>query len=88
MEGEVRLLPQTQEKRGSEDDFKELGGELRALQRSYPDFKEAAKAGMQDKLKDLVRELEAKGIKINWTARHGRAERGAVPMPFLSRCSA
>ncbi|HZU96638.1 MAG TPA: hypothetical protein VFF73_08110, partial [Planctomycetota bacterium] len=49
--------------RGEEKDYKELGVAIRSLERKYPDFKEAAKAGMQEKLAKLKRDLEAKGIK-------------------------
>ncbi len=51
------------DKRGEDKDFKELGTAIKALERKFPEFKEAAKAGMQEKFKKLKADLEAKGIK-------------------------
>ena len=51
------------EARGEANDFKELGVAIKALERKNPDFKEAAKHGMQEKFQKLKTELDAKGIK-------------------------
>lgn len=56
-------LYNTLQKRGDEKDFKELGTAIKALERKYPDFKDAAKGGMQEKFQKLRSDLEAKGIK-------------------------
>ncbi|MEZ0228369.1 MAG: tol-pal system YbgF family protein, partial [Planctomycetota bacterium] len=53
----------TLDKRGEDKDFKELGTAMKALERKFPDFKDAAKAGMQPKFQKLKADLEAKGIK-------------------------
>jgi tetratricopeptide (TPR) repeat protein len=49
--------------RGESNDYKELTTAMHALERKYPDFKAAAKHGMQEKLQALKAALEAKGIK-------------------------
>ena len=49
------------DKRGEANDYKELGVAMRSLERKYPDFKEAAACGMQDKLQKLKRDLESSG---------------------------
>jgi hypothetical protein len=51
------------EGRGEANDFKELGVAIKALERKYPDFKDAGKHGMQEKFQKLKTELDAKGIK-------------------------